>query len=266
MKVTGSIIALMLLVRVPVNAQTNVALAPERAFRDAATVALTTAARQAKVPLARLPIAYAGGEGGFVLNAAVEGAEKTDARSLAAGSDLLFMYMGGKGFAIPEGFYRVSVIGKEARFTSSAGRVVATLPARIDDTAGPAARPKVKVKVTASWGKNGPEVDIEIIFGETAATARAIMIDIPARPVVTIANLPMQAGNEKTPCPPLGRALTRADAATTPYLREILPNLDQQCALRGAGLKAATVTFLSCEKDARGVGFGPNAKATLTCE
>jgi hypothetical protein len=249
-----------------IHAQLNAALsAPEQAFRSAATAQLTVAARQSRVALASLPVSYAGGEGGFVVNGAIAGVENTNLQPGATGTDFLFVYMGGQGFAVPAGFYRVNVLGKQARFIATNGSIAATLPVRIDDTPEPTAR-KVKVKVTASWGKNGPEVDIEITFGEAATPARAMSIEIPARRTVVLSNLPMQGGNGSTPCPPIGAVLTRADAATVPYLRAVLPALDKQCSLQGSGLTVATVTYLSCAKDPRGAGFGPNATANLTCQ
>jgi hypothetical protein len=82
---------------------------------------------------------------------------------------------------------------------------------------------------------------------------------------VTINDLPTQAGDENTACPASGAPYTRADAATVPYLRLVLPGLDQQCSFKGPGLVAASVTFLKCSKDPRGAGFGPNASANVTC-
>lgn len=84
-------------------------------------------------------------------------------------------------------------------------------------------------------------------------------------PSVTIANLPMQGGNEKTACPPLNVAFSRADAANVPYLQTMLPNLDLQCGTKGPGYKVSSVTFTKCAKDPRGTGFGPNATANLVC-
>jgi subtilisin family serine protease len=84
-------------------------------------------------------------------------------------------------------------------------------------------------------------------------------------PPVTIDNLPMQGGNENTPCPQIGVLYTRADAAAVPYLGIMLPILDMQCGSKGPGLLAATVKFLKCAPDPRGKGFGPNATANLTC-
>jgi uncharacterized membrane protein len=84
-------------------------------------------------------------------------------------------------------------------------------------------------------------------------------------PTAVIDKLPMQGGNEKTPCPKLGAVLTRADAPSVPYLGIVLPGLDLQCAAKGSGFKAQSTTFLTCAPDPRGVGFGPNATANLTC-
>lgn len=82
---------------------------------------------------------------------------------------------------------------------------------------------------------------------------------------VTIDNLQMQGGDERTPCPALGVIYKRSDAASVPYLGIMLPSLDQQCGLKGPGLLVATVKFLKCAPDPRGNGFGPNATANITC-
>lgn len=82
---------------------------------------------------------------------------------------------------------------------------------------------------------------------------------------VTISNLNMQGGNHNTPCPALGRLYQRADAQAEPYLGILLGALDQQCGLKGPGLRLATIQFLRCAPDPRGEGFGPNASADLTC-
>lgn len=80
-----------------------------------------------------------------------------------------------------------------------------------------------------------------------------------------IFNLSMQGGNEKTPCPGLGVVYMRANASSVPYLKILLAALDQQCAAKGPGLKLQSINFLTCSPDPRGVGFGPNASADLTC-
>lgn len=85
------------------------------------------------------------------------------------------------------------------------------------------------------------------------------------RPAASIANLPMQAGDEKTACPATGVTYKRADAEKIPYLRAVLPTLDKQCATKGQGLVTDTVRFLRCAADPRGKGFGPNASADVTC-
>jgi hypothetical protein len=83
-----------------------------------------------------------------------------------------------------------------------------------------------------------------------------------------IANYPMQTGNEHTPCPGLGVVYARTDASSVPYLDSALPFLDLVCAnqIPGAGLKMKSIKFLTCQPDPRGVGFGPNATADITCE
>jgi hypothetical protein len=80
-----------------------------------------------------------------------------------------------------------------------------------------------------------------------------------------ILNLPMQGGNENTPCPALQTVFTRANAPSVPYLNIMLPGLDAQCATRGPGLRMQSIRFLTCAPDPRGPGFGPNATADLTC-
>jgi hypothetical protein len=80
-----------------------------------------------------------------------------------------------------------------------------------------------------------------------------------------ILNLPMQGGNENTPCPALQTVFTRANAPSVPYLNIMLPSLDLQCATRGPGFKVQSIKFLTCSPDPRGPGFGPNATADLTC-
>jgi hypothetical protein len=86
-----------------------------------------------------------------------------------------------------------------------------------------------------------------------------------AAPPVAISNLPMQGGDERTPCPALAVTYKRSDGASVPYLGIMLPGLDQQCAAKGPGLRVATVKFLRCAPDPRGKGFGPNASADITC-
>jgi hypothetical protein len=85
---------------------------------------------------------------------------------------------------------------------------------------------------------------------------------------VDIPNLPMQGGNENTPCPVLGQVFTRAQVQALPatsYVHIMLPNLDLQCASKGPGFTMQKIVFLTCSPDPRGPGFGPNATATLTC-
>lgn len=80
-----------------------------------------------------------------------------------------------------------------------------------------------------------------------------------------ILNLPMQGGNETTPCPALQTIFTRANAPSVPYLNIMLSNLDLQCAGKGPGFKLQAIKFLTCSPDPRGPGFGPNATADLMC-
>jgi hypothetical protein len=82
---------------------------------------------------------------------------------------------------------------------------------------------------------------------------------------ITIDNLPMQGGDEKTPCPPIGVTFKRSGADAVPYLKAVLPGLDKQCAFKGPGLVTSTIKFVRCTPDPRGAGFGPVASADLTC-
>jgi hypothetical protein len=88
------------------------------------------------------------------------------------------------------------------------------------------------------------------------------------KPYVNIDNLPMQGGNEHTQCPALNQTFTRAQILSSPataYVQIMLANLDQRCASAGAGFKLQQITFLKCAPDPRGVGFGPNATANISC-
>jgi hypothetical protein len=82
---------------------------------------------------------------------------------------------------------------------------------------------------------------------------------------VLIANLTMQGGDEKTPCPPLGALYRRVEATGIPYLASVLANLDEQCGAKGTGMRVSTVKFLKCVPDARGKGFGPVASTDINC-
>jgi lysyl endopeptidase len=82
---------------------------------------------------------------------------------------------------------------------------------------------------------------------------------------VTISDLPLQAGNETTPCPEPGTTYSRADVTSVPYLLAAIGVLDKQCSLNEPGLIATSVTFVRCAKDPRGTGFGPNATVNITC-
>ena len=81
----------------------------------------------------------------------------------------------------------------------------------------------------------------------------------------TINDLPVQAGDETTPCPAVGATFTRAQAEEVPYLRAAIGSLDKQCSFKGAELHASSITVVRCAKDPRGKGFGPNATVNLTC-
>ena len=107
------------------------------------------------------------------------------------------------------------------------------------------------------------------IFAQDDHSVQSISVKLTgcclAEPV-DFSNLNMQAGNETTPCPTLGITLTRADASTVPYLALLLSNLDQRCATKGAGHRLKSLVFRTCSPDPRGVGFGPNATADVSCE
>lgn len=87
---------------------------------------------------------------------------------------------------------------------------------------------------------------------------------IGARDTVVIRDLPMQAGTDQTPCPPLGVAYSRDAIANVPLLQYAVKNFDATCAASNAG-ELLSVAVLKCEKDPRGQGFGPNATVNLTC-
>ena len=170
----------ILLARGNTNAQSNERIAsPEQSFRAAISAQMTAAAANARVTLLPGAIAYAGGDGGFVVNTAVEGVDRLDLQSSARGMDLLFVYVGASGLTVPEGYYKVRLVGKQAQFIAADGKVTATLPANVGQSTI-AARSKVKVKLTVSWGKNGPEFDVEITFG--AEAARSVSIPISETP------------------------------------------------------------------------------------
>ena len=156
------------------------AISSEQKFQAAISAQVKAAAQKARVSLLPGVIAYAGGDGGFVVNTVVQGADRFGPQSSATGTDLLFVYIGANDLAVPEGYYKVRLTGTQAQFIASNGKVAATLPASVEEGT-PAVRGKVKVKATGSWSKNGAVVDIEITFGESAA-ARAVTIPIPEKP------------------------------------------------------------------------------------
>jgi hypothetical protein len=116
-----------------------------------------------------------------------------------------------------------------------------------------------------------PREEVELTFPGTSlkyccdGKPGATRFCCSAQGAVTISHLPMQGGNEKTPCPRLGVVFNRSDAVSVPYLGIMLGSLDLQCAAQGPGLHVATVKFLECAPDPRGAGFGPNAIADITC-
>jgi type II secretory pathway pseudopilin PulG len=104
----------------------------EQAYRAAILTRVTAAARTAKVPLLPNAIAYAGDEGGFVVNTAVASVNNLPPAPFAAGgTDLLFVYIGASGRAVPIGYYKVRLVGHEAQFIAPSGKVAATLPATV---------------------------------------------------------------------------------------------------------------------------------------
>ena len=150
----------------------------ESEFRSTLLANMNEAARRQGVSIVPDAIAYAAGDGGFVANTEIKGGSDFSAASLREGVDLLFVYVGAKDVAVPEGFYRVRLVGRTAQFIDGSGKIVAALAAHVEPGGGPAYKIKVKVKLTAKWTPNGPEVDIEIIFGEAAAMS-SVSIEIP---------------------------------------------------------------------------------------
>jgi hypothetical protein len=162
-----------------VNAQRDErAVSPEQSFRSALSAQMTAAAQRAHVALAPGAIAYAGGDAGFIVNAAVQGAEKIAAPG-SAGTDLLFVYIGSNSVAVPEGYYKVRLIGKQAQFVAANGGVAGTLSATIEQRpAGGTGAARTKVTISVGWGKDGFHIDIIIEFG---GTAREVTVPIPVR-------------------------------------------------------------------------------------
>lgn len=81
---------------------------------------------------------------------------------------------------------------------------------------------------------------------------------------IVLSNLPLQAGTDQTPCPRAGTTVSRQQAQQIPLLQSATAVLDKTCAARDAGI-FTSVTVLSCERDPRGAGFGPQATINLTC-
>lgn len=145
----------------------------------------------------------------------------------------------------------------------SACNITEQPPPQVPGTCSPGANvPPVWLPPTFVPGQNvtiaAPPATPSVIVNNTLSCGQ------PTGTVV-ISNLPMQGGNQNTPCPQLGVVLQRANASTVPYLSIMLSNLDQQCATKGPGFKLQSITFLTCAPDPRGPGFGPNATADLTC-
>ncbi len=174
--------------------------------------------------------------------------DETLRRGFAAGeAKLKGLRMTGQGvFAVTSPTARVTGIRLAARQQGAA-------TIQLDAKTGTRAEGDIQVTQFSSKGVDG------------GVTLRVAKKGSPTSPPGTISNLPMQGGNENTPCPALGVTYKRSDAAAVPYLGIMLPNLDKQCGSKGPGLLVATVKFLKCAPDPRGKGFGPVANADLTC-
>jgi len=161
------------------NAQKDERLAsPEASFRAAISAQMAEAARNAHVTILQGPIAYAGGEGGFIVNTVIQGVERFGSEK--GGTDILFVHVGSSSHVVPEGYYRVRLIGTQAQFISPNGKVAATLQAQVaDPPPGAAERPKIKVKATGSWDGKNATFDVEITFGN--ATERSVKIVVPEK-------------------------------------------------------------------------------------
>lgn len=180
-KITMNFMFLVLLVTLPSNANAQKddrAIASEQSFRSSISAQVAAAAQKARVSLLPGVIAYAGGDGGFVVNAVIQGADRLGSPSLEKGMDLLFVYIGTNDLVVPQGYYKVRLAGAQAQFVASNGTVASTLPANVEQGTA-AARGKVKVRGSVGWGKNGIEVDVEVTFG--AAAARAVTVPIPRK-------------------------------------------------------------------------------------
>lgn len=161
------------------NAQSNERTATaERSFRTAMITQVAEAAQKARVTLVPGAIAYAGGDGGFVVNAAIQGVDRLDPQALTRGTDLLFVYIGARGFAVPEGFYKVRLTGNQAQFIGLNGQVSASLPANVaQGTNTTTARP-TKVQISAGWNEDGFFFDLVINFGRMRGSS--VTIHVPA--------------------------------------------------------------------------------------
>ncbi len=150
----------------------------ELSFRSEIKDRMNTAARAAGVSLLPGELAYVGGNEGMVINSAISSDGLPAQPGLTAGTDLLFTYVGIPGLAVPVGYYKVRLIGDQARFIASNGQVTATLPAKVSSestTTANATKSKPKIKVTIELIKNGIIIDIHFDF----AAGRMESVEIP---------------------------------------------------------------------------------------
>jgi hypothetical protein len=171
------------------------AASAERSFRTAISAQLAEAAQRDGVTFMPDSIAYAAGDGGFVVSTAVRSPEQLETQFPATGKDLLFVYIGASGRVVPEGYYKVRLTGKQAQFIDSNDKVAATLEAKVEpggpEVQDPTAmqqkhkRRKVEVTVSVGWGTDGPILSVEIRFGRRTAVsseqASTVAILIPAK-------------------------------------------------------------------------------------
>lgn len=173
--------------------------AASQAYRAAVDSLLRSASRAAGVQLAA-DVPFVAGSDGEVLiaNAAVAGADSLSEQDLQRGTNLLFIYVSSPSvrLAVPAGFYVVRLARRNpgappvAQFVAADGRVVAERRVSMSGPFPPSAqqRPKWKIKLTAKFGKDHWEVDIEIEPRErTAGAAR------PQRPAVVSIVVPLGA-------------------------------------------------------------------------
>jgi hypothetical protein len=154
----------------------------EQAFRNTAMRQTANAARRFRLQLASTPAAFAGGEGGLIVNRAILGAERATEDSLKSGIDLLFVYIGAEDAAVPRGYYKVRLIGTDAKFIREDGKTVATFPVTMTDEPTPGAQSRIRLTLSAGWGGGKIFADVEIEFGGTRSAARVIRVTVPRNP------------------------------------------------------------------------------------